>query len=35
MAHMRHLVDQLHKLEDRLRAGGGPAKIERSIAPAR
>jgi len=29
MAHMRHLVDQLHKLEDRLRAGGGPAKIER------
>jgi 3-methylcrotonyl-CoA carboxylase beta subunit len=29
MAHMRHLVDQLHKLEERLRAGGGPAKIER------
>jgi|SRR5580658_9971532 hypothetical protein len=29
MAHMRHLVDQLHQLEDRLRLGGGPAKIER------
>ena len=29
MAHMRHLVDQLKKLEERLRAGGGPAKIER------
>jgi len=29
MAHMRHLVEQLKKLEDRLRAGGGPAKIER------
>jgi len=29
MAHMRHLVDQLHKLEERLRAGGGEAKIER------
>ena len=28
-AHMRHLVEQLHKLEDRLRAGGGKAKIER------
>src|SRR5579872_867529 len=28
-AHMRHLVDQLHKLEDRLRAGGGASKIER------
>ncbi len=26
---MRHLVDQLHKLEDRLRAGGGASKIER------
>jgi 3-methylcrotonyl-CoA carboxylase beta subunit len=26
-AHMRHLVDQLNRLEDRLRAGGGPAKI--------
>jgi len=26
---MRHLVDQLHKLEDRLRAGGGKSKIER------
>ena len=29
MAHMRHLVEQLKKLEERLRAGGGPAKIER------
>ncbi len=28
-AHMRHLVDQLRKLEDRLRAGGGASKIER------
>ncbi|HTT65028.1 MAG TPA: acyl-CoA carboxylase subunit beta [Bryobacteraceae bacterium] len=28
-AHMRHLVEQLHKLEDRLRAGGGPQKIAR------
>jgi len=28
-AHMRHLVEQLRKLEDRLRAGGGKAKIER------
>ncbi len=28
-AHMRLLVEQLHKLEERLRAGGGPAKIER------
>jgi acetyl-CoA carboxylase carboxyltransferase component len=28
-AHMRHLVEQLHKLEERLRAGGGPAKIGR------
>jgi hypothetical protein len=26
---MRHLVEQLKKLEERLRAGGGPAKIER------
>ena len=26
-AHMRHLVDQLHKLEERLRAGGGPSKV--------
>ena len=26
---MRHLVDQLRQLEDRLRAGGGPGKIER------
>src|ERR1022692_3541782 len=29
MAHMRHLVEQLKKLEERLRAGGGPAKTER------
>ena|SRR5712671_398988 len=28
-AHMNHLVDQLHRLEERLRAGGGPAKIEK------
>src|SRR2546425_351752 len=28
-AHMSHLVDQLHKLEARLRAGGGPGKIEK------
>jgi acetyl-CoA carboxylase carboxyltransferase component len=28
-AHMTHLVDQLKKLEDRLRAGGGPDKIEK------
>src|ERR1700730_11642716 len=28
-AHMRLLVEQLHKLEDRLRAGGGPSKIEK------
>src|SRR2546422_807892 len=28
-AHMRLLVDQLHKLEERLRAGGGPSKIEK------
>ena len=28
-AHMTHLVDQLQKLEDRLRAGGGPDKIEK------
>ena len=27
-AHMRLLVDQLHKLEERLRLGGGPAKID-------
>ena len=26
-AHMRHLVEQLHTLEERLRAGGGPPKI--------
>jgi len=29
IAHMRLLVDQLRKLEERLRAGGGPAKIDR------
>jgi hypothetical protein len=29
MAHMRLLVEQLQKLEERLRAGGGPAKVER------
>jgi len=28
-AHMRLLVDQLKQLEIRLRAGGGPAKIEK------
>ncbi|MGH9660575.1 MAG: acyl-CoA carboxylase subunit beta [Bryobacteraceae bacterium] len=28
-AHMARLVDQLHKLEERLRAGGGPARVER------
>jgi len=28
-AHMHLLVDQLHKLEERLRLGGGPAKIDR------
>src|SRR6266852_1666304 len=28
-AHMRLLVDQLHKLEEHLRSGGGPSKIER------
>src|SRR5205809_1246317 len=26
---MNHLVDQLHRLEERLRAGGGPARIEK------
>lgn len=26
---MRHLVEQLHRLEERLRAGGGPSKIEK------
>src|SRR5579864_6367293 len=26
-AHMRNLVEQLHKIEERLRAGGGAAKI--------
>lgn len=29
MAHMRHLVEQLRQIEERLRAGGGPAKIEK------
>lgn len=29
MAHMRHLVEQLHRLEDRLRAGGGPHRVEK------
>ncbi len=29
MAHMRHMVDQVKTLEERLRAGGGPAKIDR------
>ena len=29
MAHMRHLVEQLQRLEDRLRAGGGPARIDK------
>jgi acetyl-CoA carboxylase carboxyltransferase component len=29
LAHMRHLVEQLHKLEERLRAGGGAARIEK------
>src|SRR2546429_1530388 len=28
-AHMSHLVDQLQRLEERLRAGGGPGKIEK------
>jgi 3-methylcrotonyl-CoA carboxylase beta subunit len=28
-AHLRHLVEQLHKLEDRLREGGGDARIEK------
>src|SRR6476659_8748085 len=27
-AHMSHLVDQLKRLEERLRAGGGPGKID-------
>src|SRR5438270_5775744 len=26
---MRHLVEQLHTLEERLRAGGGPSKVEK------
>ena len=29
VAHMRLLVDQLKQLDKRLRAGGGPAKIEK------
>jgi acetyl-CoA carboxylase carboxyltransferase component len=29
MAHMRHLVEQLEHLEDRLRAGGGPSRVEK------
>jgi 3-methylcrotonyl-CoA carboxylase beta subunit len=29
MAHMRHMVEQLQRLEDRLRAGGGPARVEK------
>jgi 3-methylcrotonyl-CoA carboxylase beta subunit len=28
-AHLRLLVEQLHKLEARLREGGGPSRIER------
>src|SRR2546426_507690 len=28
-AHMSHLVDQLHRLEERLRAGGGPGKADK------
>src|SRR6266550_8952553 len=28
-AHMTHLTDQLQRLEARLRAGGGPAKVEK------
>ena len=28
-AHMRHLVDTLHQLEDRLREGGGPQRIDK------
>ncbi len=28
-AHLRHLVEQLHKLEDRLKDGGGDARIEK------
>src|SRR6266851_6454065 len=28
-AHMNHLVDQLHRLEERLRLGGGPVKIDK------
>src|SRR5258707_4528917 len=28
-AHMTHLVNQLHRLEERLRAGGGPGKVDK------
>jgi 3-methylcrotonyl-CoA carboxylase beta subunit len=28
-AHMRHLVEQFHALEERLRAGGGAARVEK------
>ncbi len=28
-AHMSHLVNQLHRLEERLRAGGGPGKADK------
>jgi 3-methylcrotonyl-CoA carboxylase beta subunit len=28
-ARMRHLVDRLHTLEDKLRQGGGPARVEK------
>lgn len=34
-AHMRHLVEQLHNLENRLRPGGGPSKIERPHTPGK
>ena len=35
-AHLRLLVDQFHKLEARLREGGGPARIEKQHqAPAK
>jgi 3-methylcrotonyl-CoA carboxylase beta subunit len=28
-AHMRHLVETLHRLEDKLRQGGGPERVEK------
>ena len=28
-SHMRHLIDQLHHLEHRLRQGGGQARIDK------